>query len=98
MKIHNCLTSRGFLGVYLFICCAKFESFIPKHLVKSCVKQTVPNMSCSAAVNLLGCDGHGSVVLVPKKLIHWYVTSVGLLTVYPNKARATRLSTGRSQI
>lgn len=71
--------------------------FIPKHLVQPCVKQTAPNMSCSAAVNLLVCYGHGSVVLVPKKLIHWYVTSVGLLTVYPNKARAPSLSIWRSQ-
>lgn len=85
-------------GVYLYMCCAKSESFTPKHLVQPFVKQTVPNMSRSAAVNLLGCYDHGSVVLVPKKLIHWYVTSVGLLTVYPYKARAPSLSTGRSEI
>lgn len=76
---------------------AKLEGFIPKHLAQPCVKQTVPNMSCSAAVNLLVCYGHGSVVLVPKKLIHWYVTSVGLLAAYPNKARAPCLSIWRSQ-
>ncbi|TNN68697.1 hypothetical protein EYF80_021106 [Liparis tanakae] len=34
------------------------------------VKQTVPNMSCNAAVSLLVCYGRGSVVLVPQKLIH----------------------------
>lgn len=27
-------------------------------------------------------------MFVPKKLIHWYITSLGLLAVYPNKARA----------
>lgn len=87
----------AFLMCICYMLCAKFEGFIPKYLVQPCVKQTVPNMSCSAAVNLLVCYGHGSVVLVPKKLIHWYVTSVGLLAVYPNKARAPRLSIWRSQ-
>ena len=88
VKIHDCLNSRGFLDVYLLYTVQSLKGFFPEHLVQPRVKQTVPNMSCSAAVNLLVCYGHGSVVLVPRKLIHWYVTSVGLLAVYPNKARA----------
>lgn len=67
--------------MYLLYSCEKFEDFISKHLVLARVKQTVSNMSCSAAVKLLVCYDHGSVVLVPQKLIHWYVTSVGLLAV-----------------
>lgn len=86
--------------VFIYVLCKVWASFTPKHLAQPFVKQTVPNMSSSAAVNLLGCGcyDHGSVVLVPKKLIHWYVTSVGLLTVCPYKARAPSLSTGRSAI
>lgn len=72
--------------------CVKFWAFHSQTFGSAvCVKQAVPNMSCSAAVNLLVSCGHASVVLVPKKLIHWYVTSVGLLALWPNKARAPPL-------
>lgn len=47
----------------------------------------MPNMSYGAALNLLVCYSPGSVVLVPPKLIHWYVTSAGLLTAYPYMVR-----------
>lgn len=86
------IVSHGSLGLCFLYTVQSLESFIPKHLVQSCVKQTVPNMCYNAAVNLLVRYGHGSVLLVPEELIHWYVTSAGYLAVCPNKARAPGLS------
>lgn len=70
--------SQSALDACLLYRVQSLRGVIPKHLVQGCVKQTVPNMSYRAAVDLLVCYGRGSVMLVPKKLIHWYETSAGL--------------------
>lgn len=75
---------------------AKFEAFIPKTFGWGLYEADCAyNMVCSQSAG--GLWPWKCCACALKKLIHWYVTSVGLLAVYPNKARAPCLSIWRPQ-